>query len=357
VRVVYVSTLPHGGPVSHLWDLVPAVAEIGIDVHVICGTTTVAAEFERRDIPTTVVAIRGKLDLAGAAALWRPLAGADVVHTHDRRAGLFGRLAARARGAGVVHTLHGVPERVALELGGPASAPSAADSGRLRAEALLARLGLVVIPSQALADLVVRHGFPADRIRVIPSGVTVQTSAPSPKRRPPVVGTAATLDHHKGVDVLLEAAALLTRPASLEIFGDGPARVQLEALAARLGVAATFHGFVDDYRRRIAELDLFVLPTRGDNLPVAILEAMAHAVPVVATRVGGIPELIVDGESGLLVPPDDPAALARACERVLASEELRTKLAEGGARRVQDHYALPDVARRIVAVYEEARVA
>jgi glycosyltransferase involved in cell wall biosynthesis len=354
VRVVYVSTLPHGGPVSHLRDLVPAVADAGIDVHVICGTATVAAEFEERQISTTVVAIESKLDLAGASGLWRHLAGADLVHTHDRRAGLFGRLAARARGARVVHTLHGIPERVGLELGGPSAPPTLGDSGRLRAEALLARLGLVVIPSQALADLVVRHGFPADRIRLVPSGVAVETTTPAPRRHPPVIGTAATLDHHKGIDVLLEACALMTQPVRVEIFGEGPAREQLEALAARLEVAATFHGFVDSYRTRIAELDLFVLPTRGDNLPVAILEAMAHAVPVVATRVGGIPELIVDGESGILVPPDDPAALAGACERMLTSEEVRTTLAEGGARRVERCFSLPDVARRMVAVYEEA---
>ena len=256
----------------------------------------------------------------------------------------------------MVHTLHGVPERIALELGSQASVQTGMrDRGRLRAEALLARLGTVVIPSHALADLVVRRGFPADRIRVIPSGVTVQRTTPAPLRRPAVLGTAATLDHHKGVDVLLEACAVLAAPVTVEIFGDGSAREQLEKLAARLGVPATFHGYVDDYRSRIAALDLFVLPTRGDNLPVAILEAMASAVPVVATRVGGIPELIVDGESGILVPPDDSAALARACERLLASDELRTSLAEGGVRRVEERFTLADVARRIVACTRSPR--
>ena len=355
MRVVYVSTLARGGPVSHLRDLAPAVAAAGIDVHVICAAPALAADLHANEIPTTILRIDSKLDVRGAAALWEPLRGADVVHTQDRRAGLFGRLAGRARHAGVVHTLHGVPERVALELGSHAQMrASVPDRGRLRAEGLLARLGTVVIPSQALADLVVRRGFPRDRIRVIPSGVTVQRSAAAPRRNPAVIGTAATLDHHKGIDVLLEACALLTTPVTVAIFGDGPARAELEALAARLGVAATFHGFVDDYRGRITELDLFVLPTRGDNLPVAILEAMARTVPVVATRVGGIPEVIVHGESGLLVPPDDPAALADACGRVLASEELRTALAEGGVRRVEAQFTLADVARATVGLYRES---
>jgi glycosyltransferase involved in cell wall biosynthesis len=127
--------------------------------------------------------------------------------------------------------------------------------------------------------------------------VTLQRTAPAPARPSSALGTAATLDHHKGIDVLLEACARIEEPLTVEIFGDGPARKELERLAARLGVDATFHGFVDDFRARIASLDLFVLPTRGDNLPVAVLEAMANAVPVVATRVGGIPEL-VDDESG-----------------------------------------------------------
>jgi glycosyltransferase involved in cell wall biosynthesis len=353
LRVVYVSTLPRGGPVSHLRDLVPAVAETGVDVHVVCATSAVAADFEQCGLSTSVIPIRSKFDLAGAAALWGRLGHADVVHTHDRRAGLFGRLAARARGARVVHTLHGIPERLALELGAPGRrGRNLRDEGTLRAEALLARLGIVVIPSQALADLVVRRGLPPDRIRVIPSGVTLQRTAPAGARRPPVLGTAATLDHHKGIDVLLEACARIQQPLTVEIFGDGPARTELESLAARLGVDATFHGFVDDFRARIASLDLFVLPTRGDNLPVAVLEAMANAVPVVATRVGGIPEL-VDDESGILVPPDDPAALARACELVLASEDLRTNLALGGVRRVEQHFELHAVARRVVAVYDQ----
>jgi glycosyltransferase involved in cell wall biosynthesis len=356
LRVVYVSTLLHGGPVSHLRDLVPAVEQTGVDVHVVCATPTIATYFKRLGITATVVPVGSKFDFAGAAALRRHLSGADAVHTHDRRAGLFGRLVARVQRAGVVHTLHGIPERVALELGAPTGAAAGRcvrDRATLGAEALLARLGTVVVPSKALAEFVVRHGFPQRRIRVIPSGVTVQRPSPAPIGRPPVVGTAATLDHHKGVDVLLEACAHIPAPLTLEIFGDGAARPELEALAARLGLAATFHGFVDDFRERIGGLDVFVLPTRGDNLPVAILEAMANAVPVVATRVGGIPELVVDGESGILVPPDDPAALARACESVLASEELRTRLARGGVRRVEQHFELHDVARRMVALYEE----
>lgn len=350
------STLLHGGPVSHLIDLVPAVEQAGVDVDVVCGTPAVAAEFERRGITASVVPVRSKFDLAGAAALRRRLGGADVVHTHDRRAGLFGRLLARAQRAGVVHTLHGIPERVALELGAQAGAHvsrTIRDRATLGAEALLARLGTVIIPSKALADFLVRHGFPRRRIRVIPSGVVVQRSSPAPIGRPPAVGTAATLDHHKGVDVLLQACARIEVPLTLEIFGEGAARPELEALAAGLGVAATFHGFVENFRDQIGRLDVFVLPTRGDNLPVAILEAMANAVPVVATKVGGIPELVIDGESGLLVPPDDPAALAQACQAVLTSEELRMKVAHGGVRRIEQHFELHEIARRVVALYEE----
>jgi glycosyltransferase involved in cell wall biosynthesis len=356
LRVLYVSTLPRGGPVTHLRDLAPAVAAEGVDVHVVCATAAVGAEFERSGVPTTVLPVNSKFDVRGAARLWQTLRAVDVVHTHDRRAGLFGRLEGGLRGARTVHTLHGIPERIALELGRPNGGQlqaGLADRTRLRLESLLAHLGVVVIPSQALADFVERHGFPSRRVRVLPHGVTLHRTEPAPRRQPAVIGTAATLDYHKGIDVLLQACVRIAEPFRLEIFGEGPARPDLEQLAARLGVPATFHGFVDDFRERVGELDVFVLPTRGDNLPMAILEAMAAAVPVVATRVGGVPELVADHTTGLLVPPDDSAALAAAILRLLEQEELRAELGRAGARRVEQEFESGLIARRMIALYRE----
>ena len=161
------------------------------------------------------------------------------------------------------------------------------------------------------------------------------------------------LDYHKGIDVLLDACARLELPHRLEIYGDGPLRGELEAQAARLGVPARFHGFVDDMREHLLATDVFVLPTRGDNFPISILEAMAYAVPVVSTRVGGVPEQVDDGVTGILVDPEDPAALADALTRLIADPVLRASFGRAGAQRALAEFDRSAMARRTLELYEE----
>jgi glycosyltransferase involved in cell wall biosynthesis len=361
MRVVYVSSIARGGPLSHLFQLAPRVAAQGADVLVLCADEQLAGAFRERGVKAAALPLRHKLDLAGALRGWDRV-GADVVHTHDRRAGLLARPLARVRGARVVHTLHGLPEEIAprlgrdgLPAGGEASALRLAwlVHGYLRIEAALSRLGTLVAPSQAMLRFLVRHGFPARRMRWIPYGIE-----PRPQARPPsggrlVLGTAANLEPWKGVDVLLNACARAEAPLALEVFGDGAERTSLESRAARLDVAARFHGFVADLPERLGRLDLFVLPSRGDNLPLAVMEAMAAGLPVVATRVGGVPELVADGETGLLVEPDDPAALAAAIDDLARDPARRRAYGDAGARRMRERFAPEAVAERMLALYEE----
>ena len=119
MKVVYVSTIERGGPLTHLRQLVPRVAAEGVAVSVICGSEPVAETFRALEVPVEVVPIADKLDVRGAKALLPFVDGADVVHTHDRRAGLYGRLAGRLRGSRVLHTLHGMPEEIAARIGRP----------------------------------------------------------------------------------------------------------------------------------------------------------------------------------------------------------------------------------------------
>jgi glycosyltransferase involved in cell wall biosynthesis len=363
MRVVYVSTLARGGPVSHLLDLAPAVAAAGADVRVVCGDEEVAARFRSLGLEAQAAPVAHKLDVRGGAAFWPLVDGADVVHTHDRRAGLFGRLAARTRGAQAVHTLHGVPEELVPKLARPDAPPLPGTSRArllwiedviLRAERLLTHLGALVSPSEAMARLLVSYGFPRRRIHVIPYGIEVQ---PAPERdarpaQPLVVGTAANLEHWKGVDVLVRAASLARAPVRLEIFGQGTLRDELERQARELGVDARFHGFVADLRPRLAELDVYALPSRGDNLPVSILEAMAAGLPVVGTRVGGIPELVADGETGRVVELDDAEGLARALDELAERPDERLAWGRAGAERVAERFSAAGVARRMIDLYE-----
>src|SRR3954469_22431005 len=157
MRVVYISTIERGGPLTHLRQLVPRVAAEGVAVSVVCARERVAETFRALDVQVEVVPIADKVDVRGAKALLPLVAEADLVHTHDRRAGLYGRLAGRLRGSRVLHTLHGMPEEIAARIGRPdAPDPPGVSRGRLAwlehgylpLEATLTRLGHVVAPSQ-----------------------------------------------------------------------------------------------------------------------------------------------------------------------------------------------------------------
>ena len=284
MRVVYVSTLEGGAPVTHLRLLAPRVAAEGVEVEVICASEPVAESFRALDVSAQAAPVGHKLDLRGGAALWRRLGEADLVHTQDRRAGLFGRIGGRLHRARVVHTLHGMPEEIAARVGWP-EAPDPPgvsrarlawlEHGYLPLEAGLTRLGHVVAPSQAMVDYMLGHGFPASRLHVIPLGIEPADEADRREDGPLVAGVAANLEYWKGVDVLIDAAAAMRAPVRLEVFGGGSLAGELERQAHEAGVDAHFHGFVADAR------------SRADNFPLAVLEAMAAGVAVASRTASG----------------------------------------------------------------------
>jgi glycosyltransferase involved in cell wall biosynthesis len=337
------------------------VAAAGVDVHLVCESDRVRQSFQEAGIEATVAPLRHKLDLRGAVGLRKLLRG-EVVHTHDRRAGLLARPQAPLVGAKAVHTLHGLPEEIAPSVGRPGLTvlPGVSRArlawllhGYLRIEAALARFGMVVAPSHALARFLVEHGLPARRVRVVHSGIDVRRREPASVREPFVVGTIAKLEYWKGLDLLLDACGQLSRPLRLEIFGAGSERSALEQQAARLGVDARFNGEVEQAASRLGELDLFCLPSRAENLPIVVLEAMATALPVVATRVGGVEELVLDGENGYVVEPEDAPGLAAAIERVAGDAELRERLGRRSAELVAERFDARSAAERLVELYEE----
>jgi glycosyltransferase involved in cell wall biosynthesis len=363
MKVVYVSTIERGGPLSHLQVLAPAVAAEGIDVHVVCANEALAAEFRTAGTEASAVAVNSKTDLRGAGRLWPLLREASIVHTHDRRAGLFARPQARLRRARALHTLHGLPEEIAVRLDRPDSPPLPGVSraratwfrwGYPRVETLLAALGHVIVPSDSIARFLVRHGLSKSRIHVIPHGVapTLRTRAHDDSG-PLRLATAANLEYWKGIDVLLTACAQVHVPVRLDVFGDGSLRDELVREASDRGIDATFHGFVPNVRDLLAEADVFVLPSRGDNAPVSILEAMAAGLPVVSTRVGGIPELVTHEETGLLVAPDDPGGLAGAIELLGRDVALRSRLGARGLARSAEEFSVQRAVRATVDLYRE----
>jgi glycosyltransferase involved in cell wall biosynthesis len=362
MKITFVSTLERGGPVSHLLTLAPALQRQGADVTVVCATDALARRFRESGLEAHAAAVRHKFDLGAVRRLWPFITGRDIVHSQDRRAGLVARTLARARGVRVVHTLHGLPERIAVEVADPRprDQPALASAwerhGLLRAEAALARLGPVITPSNAMATyLCDRCGFRRDAVHVVPNAAHVKRTGRTFNDDAPVLGVAAQLEPWKGIDVLLHACARLARPVRLRILGDGSCRGSLEALARTLGIDADFQGHVEDVDRQLETLDLFVLPSRAENGPMSILEAMAHALPVVATRVGGVSEIVEDENTGLLVPTGNAEALAAAIGRLLGDPRQAEAMGERGAARLAARFDPDAMARQTIGVYRESR--
>ena len=263
MKIVYAVSVPRGGPLSHVLELAPRVAAAGHDVTMLTSTAEAVARAHGLGVDAALVPLDHKFDVRGAAAAWRHIAEADIVHTHDRRTGLLVRAQARARGRRAVHTFHGLPDEIFARVGDPAApAPPGVSRAReawlmhglLRIEALLSYLGSVVVPSHVLERFLVEHGFPRDRLHVIANGVELGTRAEHRQQEPVSVVCAAVLERRKGIDVLLEAAALAQVPVRLEILGDGPERTSLEARARDLQVDAVFAGYVGDVRERLGKV-------------------------------------------------------------------------------------------------------
>ena len=280
----------------------------------------------------------------------------DVIHVHwPVPHALFGVAAQGASGAPMVTTYYGAELRLA--------ARSALFTRVLRMGAARSARN-VAISRHTAADLARLTGVVAD---VIPYSVAFTPHLDSTRHDDEsfTVLFVGRLVERKGVAVLLEAWARAGLPnARLIVVGDGPDRAMLEARAASLGVTSTveFRGRVSDSELAAAysAADLFVLPavldSRGDTegLGVVLLEAMAARVPVLASAAGGISDIVVDGESGLLVPPGDVEALAGALQRLAGDAGLRARLAAGGAARVRDQFSWDAIADRWAAVYADA---
>lgn len=267
----------------------------------------------------------------------------DVVHAFTPRAQAIARLALRGGPPLVASRLVAFPAGKGL-------------GGRFKYRGV-ARYAAV---SEAAADALVAAGVPREQVALVPSALAPEFL---PRRREPlgcVVGCVAALAPGKGHRELLEAAVrLLPRFPALELrlIGDGPERRRLALRGEKLGLTARlrFLGALPPagVARELAALTVFVLPSYSEGLGVAILEAMAVGVPVVATRVGGIREIVKDGVNGRLVPAGDPARLAEAIGTLLASPPERSRLAST-ARNVVARHGVGLAADALEALYRSA---
>lgn len=221
----------------------------------------------------------------------------------------------------------------------------------------------VIVNSRAARDEEIAAGYPPERITYVPNGIRVSVNPQGDRDhlglpQGPLVLSVGQLAEVKGHRDLVEAwPSVRSRHADahLVFLGDGPLRERLAMQAERLGVASSVHlpGFRASVAACLAASDLLALASLSEGMPNAVLEAMAVGRAVVATRVGGVPDVVVDGETGLLVPPGDPAALARAIADLLSDASRRAAMGAAARRRVEALFSVEAVRVATEAVYGE----
>lgn len=288
----------------------------------------------------------------------------DLVHTHSSKAGILGRLAARLAGVpAVVHTIHDLPQNFARR-------PMVKAVYRWL-ETLAAKWTdhLFTVSEINLQQILAERIAPRSKVSIAYQGLELerfQGLPPASQQRQAwglpegaeVVGMVARLEPAKDHPTLLRAFAQVarTRPrAYLVIVGQGHLEDQLRELAVQLGLEqrVLFTGWVENQLHAIQALDLLVLSTHYEGLGVVLLEALALAVPVISTRIGGTQEVIREGQTGLFVPPLDCQALAAAIESMLSHPGLARQMAEAGRADVTSRYLVERSNQEIYRVYQE----
>ena len=355
---------PGGGAEVFLVGLATHLPRERFEVHV-CATRAVvpgplAETLDGAGVPHVALGRRSKWDLLRLRRLATLLNGGrfDIVHAHKFGSNVWGTLFGRACGVPIViaheHTwsYEGQPLRKWLD-------------GRV-----IGRLAtrFVAVSDADAARMVAREKVPAEKVIVMPTGYVARPRTPDTDLRSelgvapetPLVGTAVVFRPQKALDVLLEAHARLLESipdAHLAIAGDGPSRAELlrRARELRLDGRVHFLGRRDDVDAILRSLDVAVLSSDFEGKPLFVLECMANRTPLVATAVGGLPELVRDGETGVLVPPRHPEALADAVGRLLVDRDLRARLAAAAAEELSG-LTIEAVARRFAELYETLAV-
>lgn len=293
-------------------------------------------------------------DLRALAKLYRLLRQErpHIVHTHTAKAGFLGRLAARLAGVPIVlhtyhgHVLHGYYSPLKTQL-------------LRRMEQVLGCFTdcIIAVSAQVKNDLVAYGLGSTDKISVIPLGFDLDPFLSCQQYRGEflrelglndgtrlvgIIGRIFPIKNHR---LFLDAAsrvAAIVNSTCFVIVGDGILRTEMENYARELGISdrAIFTGWRRDLPQIYADLNVLVVSSDNEGTPVSAIEAMASGVPVVGTRVGGLPDIITDGENGYLVPPKDPEALAEAILRILQNSELASRMGQTGQTMARERFAI-----------------
>jgi glycosyltransferase involved in cell wall biosynthesis len=347
LRVVHIHRIRGiGGSERHLLTLLPALAERGVDVSFVGlddpGWDPVDFYGALR-VPAHRIPSPRDVDPLLLARLVRSLS-ANIVHTHLVHADVYGGVAAKLRRMRLVSTKHN-------------DDPFRAGAFRHVERALAAAADRIVTITDALRRFTVEQvGLPAAKVETIPYGL--DELPPAWGENPPdevpadarVLLAVTRLTRQKGVDVAIRALPSVTADAVLVVLGEGPERESLERLARDLAIEQRVFllGRVPDVAAWLRRAAVLVHPVRWEGFGLAVLEAMLAGLPVVAARVSSLPELVADGETGLLVPADDAGALAAAIARALGQPELGA----AGRERAKRAFSVERMTSRTLALYQ-----
>ena len=302
-----------------------------------------AEQIERLGWPVTTLDISPGIKPAIFVQLMRLFwqAGAGIVHTHNSKPLLYAVPAALlARVPTIIHTRHGQrwgetrPQNCLFNL-------------------MAGRADRIVSVSNDSRKLCLRQGLPEKKLMTIHNGIDVSLfSATVPQRSGPIV-FVGRLSPEKDIPTLLRAVAIAVKEEPsfrLHLAGAGPSLSELKSLTEQLELnqQVTFLGQTNDVAGVLAKASLLVLPSLTEGISLALLEAMARGIPVVATTVGGNTEVVIDGETGLLVPPQSPSELAAAMLKLYRQPELARQMGASGLKRVEAHFD----SRTMVGQYE-----
>ena len=363
MRVLHVAKVTGiAGAENHLLALLPALRALGVDAEVVLlqepgrPVAQLVRAFLTAGVPTFELAINMDLDpwLVGRLARLVRSRGAHAVHTHGVHADLYGRLCLQGLdGMLLLQTRHNDDRFRRLWI------------MRLLNQWLARRCVRIVAISDAVREFVCAvEGIPPRKVERIYYGLD---AAPAPQNvvdlrtelgwaGAPLIGFVGRLTGQKGVDVLLNAFAIVHRAlptARLLLIGDGPQRAALAALAGGLQISAAVHfaGWREDARAQMAALNVLAIASRWEGFGLVTLEAMQAGVAVVASRVSALPEIVLDGETGLLVPAANAAKLAAALLALLQDPQRAMQLGENGRLRAAQLFTVKQMAVQHAALY------
>jgi sugar transferase (PEP-CTERM/EpsH1 system associated) len=360
-KVLYLITeLSMGGAQQALLHLLCGLNRERFNPTVAClynGDSGLAEEIRSMGIPIFDARMQDKSDLRALYQLFKHISSQHptILHTSLFHANLPGRVIGRFTGVPIIINSE---RTMAME----------SEWRYWFNRSTINLVDRVIAVSQNVAEFCISHiGIPAEKVVVIHNGVELSSFLPNArdqariKLKLPqdeyVIGAVSRLDPVKGIDDLIIAFTNLirTHPAYLVIIGEGPERQRLETVAQETGCAdwVIWTGYRADVPELLSAFDVFVQPSHFEGLPNTVLEAMAAALPVVGTEVGGTPELVIAGQTGRLVPPGDPDTLAGVIKVLLENPEERSSMGLAGRDRVQLHFSTKQMVQKTEQLYDE----